>query len=96
MSLEAVLQSFGIGKVQVVELASTSYFHHKKKSREEFESLFDTIAKTYSCSQAEVIKAILTHPPFAGYNHERVIREATKVYGTKNEENVKKVILQES
>jgi hypothetical protein len=38
-----------------------------------------------------VKKAVLSFPPFAGYDHQRVVNEATKIYGDK--ERVKKAVL---
>ena len=90
MSLETILESFGLSEKESTLLTENPYFHHKRKTREEFESLFERIARTYACSQAEIVKAILTFPPFAGYDHERVVREGTSVYG--NETAVKKAI----
>ena len=53
--------------------------------------MFDNIAQVYGCSQAEVIKAILNWPQFAGLDHERVVREAAEVYN--DEQAIKKAIL---
>ena len=91
MSLETILESFGLSENESTLLVENAYFHHKEKTREEFQALFENIARAYSCSQAEVIKAILAFPPFAGLNHERVVREGTEVYH--DEKAVKKAIL---
>src|SRR3989344_2133004 len=91
MSLETILESFGLSENESTLLVENAYFHHKEKTREEFQTLFENIARAYSCSQAEVIKAILAFPPFAGLNHERVVREGTEVYH--DEKAVKKAIL---
>jgi hypothetical protein len=50
-----------------------------------------TIAQIYEVSNQEVKRAVLIHPPFAGLNHERVVSEATSVYG--DESKVKRAVL---
>ena len=91
MSLETILESFGLSEKESTLLVESAHFHHKEKTREEFQALFERVARAYDCSQAEVVKAILAHPPFAGYDHERVVREGTEEYH--DEKAVKKAIL---
>jgi len=91
VALEQVLQEVGFSRVDAVMLADSENFHHRRKTREELESLFRNIAQEYRCTAAKVKAVILKHPSFAGRNHSRVVRDATAVYG--NESRVKEAIL---
>jgi hypothetical protein len=51
------------------------------------------ISEIYDWTFEQVKKAILSHPRFTGYDHERVVRQAVEVYGSDNEDRVKKAIL---
>ncbi|MDD5340808.1 MAG: hypothetical protein PHV13_06245, partial [Candidatus ainarchaeum sp.] len=91
MSAAGALQDLGYSRQDAESLAQHEYFHHKTKTREELLEVFQKIADVYGCDLDTVKKAVLKRPPFAGYNHERVVREATAVYG--DEEAVKKAVL---
>ncbi|HLC57575.1 MAG TPA: hypothetical protein VJH95_03315, partial [Candidatus Nanoarchaeia archaeon] len=47
----------------------------------------------YDWTFEEVKRAILTHPQFAGLDHERAIRQGIEVYGADNEDEVKRAVL---
>ena len=51
----------------------------------------EKICSVYNASIKEISALAEKFPPFAGYNHERVVEEATEVYGDR--EKVKKAIL---
>lgn len=79
MSLELVLQQFGLSKTDAALLAADTHFHHQRKTFQELEDLFTRIAAIYQCSQQEVIHAILKFPPFAGYDHTRVTKQLSRL-----------------
>ena len=90
-SLEQILQEIGYSTEQASYLASHEGFHHKRKTREELDDLFLGISETYKCDLDQIKEAVLKSPQFAGYDHERVVREANEVYN--NEDKVKEAIL---
>ena len=87
------LVSIGFGREEARKLAESSGFHHRKKTRQELTDLFNKISGIYNCTFDDVKKAILAFPPFAGYDHERVVRQGVEVYGEDNEDKVKRAIL---
>ena len=87
------LVSIGFNIEKARKLAGSSNFHHRKKTRQELTDLFNKISGVYDCTFKEVKRAILSFPPFAGYDHERVVRHGVEVYGAGNEDKVKKAIL---
>ncbi|MBI5073100.1 hypothetical protein HZA99_04740, partial [Candidatus Woesearchaeota archaeon] len=91
MSLEIILRSFGISSEDACVLATNNYFHYKTKTREELEAMFQKITGIYGITLDDVIAAVLKFPQFAGYDHARVVREATAVY--ENEAGVKAAVL---
>ena len=78
MLLEELI-SIGFKEEEAQKLAESSSFHHKNKTQKELIDIFDKISRTYFCTFEDVKKAILTHPPFAGLDHERVVRQKTKL-----------------
>jgi len=87
------LVSIGFEREEAQKLAESSDFHHRKKSRQELTDLFNKISGVYNCTFGKVKKAILSFPPFAGLDHERVVKQGIEVYGADNKEKVKKAIL---
>jgi len=85
------LVSIGFSEEEAKILAESNGFHHKRKSSHELTDLFNKISGIYECSFEEVKRAILNFPPFAGYDHERVVRQGIAVYG--DEDKVKRAIL---
>ena len=85
------LVSIGFTEGEARRLSESGRFHHRTKTRNELRDLFRGISEIYDCGFEDVKTAILTFPPFAGYDHERVVREGTEVYG--DEDKVKKAIL---
>ncbi len=79
MTLDAVLREVGFNASEAVFLANHNGFHHKRKTREDFQGLFCKLATAYDCDVESVKKAILTHPQFAGLDHERVIRQKSRL-----------------
>ncbi len=84
MALETVLQEMGLSEGDARFLSSHHGFHHKQKSGEELEALFNKIASSYGITTGSVIEAVLKFPPFAGYDHARVVEQATAVYQNKD------------
>ena len=73
------LVSIGFEIEEAQKLAESSSFHHKKKTRQELTDLFNKISGIYNCTFDDVKKAILAHPQFAGYDHERVVRQKARL-----------------
>ncbi|MEM3113230.1 MAG: hypothetical protein QXI33_02285 [Candidatus Pacearchaeota archaeon] len=69
----------GFERKQAAKLAGSEYFCHRSKTYEELTELFNRISRVYRCSSEEVKKAVLSFPPFAGYNHERVVRQGIRL-----------------
>ncbi|MBS3125610.1 hypothetical protein J4211_05175, partial [Candidatus Woesearchaeota archaeon] len=91
MVLDDLIAVFEIERSEASALFENPHFHHKGKSVAEFKELINDIANVYQWTTEAVKKAILAFPPFAGYDHERVVREGTEVYH--DETAVKKAIL---
>jgi len=87
------LVSIGFGIKEAQRLAESNSFYHKRKTRQELTDLFNKISGFYGWSFDEVKRAILSFPPFAGLDHERVVRQGIEVYGADNEDKVKRAIL---
>ena len=85
------LMSLGILRANAERILNNEYFHKKGFSIEKFNKWIQNTARIYSCKEKEILNAITRFPAFAGYNHERVIKKATEVYG--NREAVKQAIL---
>ena len=87
------LVSIGFEREEAQKLAESNSFYHKRKTRQELTDLFNKISGFYGWSFDEVKRAILSFPPFAGLDHERVVRQGIEVYGADNEDKVKRAIL---
>ena len=93
MALLEELVAVGYTKAEAGTLAENPSFHHSKKTSQELTALFNKIAIIYGCPIGHIKRAVLAHPPFAGLDHQRVVREATEVYGVDNEVKVKRAVL---
>ena len=87
------LISIGFEREEAEKLVESHDFHHKRKNRQELTDLLNKISGIYDWTFDNVKKAILGFPPFAGLDHERVVREGVEVYGANNKDRVKKAIL---
>jgi len=87
------LVSIGFERKEAQKLAESNGFHHRRKTRQELTDLFNKISGVYDCTFEDVKKAVLNFPPFAGLDHERVVRKGIEVYGAGNEDKVKRAIL---
>ncbi len=81
----------GYSREEAEYLSQHEYFKHKTKTAEELLAVFQKIADIYDCDIDFVKKAVMKWPQFAGYDHERVVAEASAVYG--DEKAVKKVVM---
>jgi hypothetical protein len=90
MTADALIE-VGFSPAEAESLSSDKRLKHKNKTADELRVLFSKIAAVYGCDEATVKRAILKQHPFAGLDHERVVREATVVYG--DEAAVKMAIL---
>src|SRR3989344_7131505 len=73
------LVSIGFEREEAKKLAESNGFHHRKKTRQELTDLFNKISGVYNCTFEDVKKAVLSFPPFAGLDHERVVRQKTRL-----------------
>ncbi len=73
------LVSIRFNEEEARKLAESNDFHHRRKTHQELTNLFNKISVIYECSFEDVKRAILSFPPFAGYNHERVVRQKTRL-----------------
>jgi len=78
MLLEELI-SIGFEREEAKKLAEDNGFHHRKKTRQELTDLFNKILDVYNCTFDDVKRAVLSFPPFAGYDHERVVRQKTRL-----------------
>ena len=78
MLLEELI-SIGFEREEAQKLAGSEGFHHRKKTRQELTDLFNKISGVYNCTFEDVKKAVLSFPPFAGLDHERVVRQKTRL-----------------
>src|SRR3989344_3976798 len=92
MGLEALVEA-GFTQEEARKLAESNSFHHKKKTNQELTDLFNKILGVYDCTFDDVKRAVLSFPQFAGYDHERVVRQGIEIYGRDNEDKIKKAIL---
>jgi len=77
--LSEELVSIGFEREKARKLAESNYFHHRSKNHQELTILFNKISEVYGWTFEEVKKAILSFPQFAGYDHERVVRQKTRL-----------------
>ncbi|HLC57359.1 MAG TPA: hypothetical protein VJH95_02195, partial [Candidatus Nanoarchaeia archaeon] len=87
------LVSIGFGREEARRLTESSHFYHRRKTYQELTNLFNKISEVYDWTFEEVKRAILTHPQFAGLDHERAIRQGIEVYGADNEDKIKRAVL---
>jgi hypothetical protein len=92
MVLENLISS-GFSSKDAEKIHLNGGFHHKRKSCEKLADLWSEISDIYGCTPEDVNGAILSHPPFAGLSHSRVLSDAVAVYGANNESRIKSAIL---
>ena len=92
MQLEELV-SIGFEMEEAQKLSGSDGFHHKKKTRQELTDLFDKISRVYGWNFENLKRAVLSFPRFAGYDHERVVRQGLEVYGADNKDKLKRAIL---
>lgn len=79
MPLVKELIVVGFSEEEAKGLAESNSFHHRRKTSRELTDLFDEIVGIYKCPFEEVKRAVLSFPPFAGLDHERVVRQKTRL-----------------
>ncbi|MGV8152238.1 MAG: hypothetical protein ACP5OG_04085 [Candidatus Nanoarchaeia archaeon] len=92
MALEDLIK-LGYSEQEAEKLLLDVNFHHKTKSYNQLKDLFEDISGHYNCAINIIKNAILSFPPFAGLNHERVIKQGIEIYGIDNEDKIKNAIL---
>ena len=92
MQLEELV-SIGFEMEEAQKLSGSDGFHHKKKTRQELTDLFDKISRVYGWNFENLKRAVLSFPRFAGYDHERVVRQGLEVYGADNKDKFKRAVL---
>ncbi len=83
------MQAAGFSKEEAEYLLGHGYFNHKTKTTEQLLAVLQKIADVYGCDFERIKRLVVRYPQFGGLNHERVVREATVVYG--DEKAVKRV-----
>ena len=73
------LVSIGFEREEAQKLAESKDFHHRRKTSQELTDLFNKISGVYGWSFDDVRSAVLSFPPFAGLDHERVVRQKTRL-----------------
>ena len=93
MSLKETLINSGFSEDEAKSLASNSRFaqHYSNKSAGEIKERIKTIADIYCTTEAAVRKAVFSHPQFAGYDHQRVLRGIKDTYNCTAEQASKAV-----
>lgn len=97
MSFQQVLVEAGFSAADASRLSGSEYFaaRHSNKSADEIARKIAEIAEIYKTDSEAIRKAVLTHPPFANYDHTRVLRQQTRIGSLVGveEERVRKEIL---
>ncbi len=91
--LYEVLIEAGFTPSEAKKLSADEYFirRNSNKTSEEIKNLVSGISSIYQITTAFVRGAISTHPPFAGYNHRRVLEGIISTYGCTAEQATKAV-----
>ncbi len=81
MGFKEELIKAGFSESEAVKLSSDEYFssNYKAKNAEQLKGLVEKIAGVYAVKPEKIRKAILSYPPFAGYDHERVLRQKSRL-----------------
>ena len=94
MSFQQTLVDAGFSPEASLRLLDSEHFtarNGNKSAIEIAEQLF-RIAEIYNVNSDTIRKAVLTHPPFAGYDHIRVINGIKEAYGCTDEQAAKAVL----
>ena len=80
MSLKETLVEAGFSEDEAERLANDDWFaqRNSNKSAEEIKEKIKTIANTYLTTETVIRKAVLSFPPFASYDHQRVLRQLSR------------------
>ena len=94
MSFQQVLVEAGFSAADASRLSGSEYFaaRHSNKSADEIARKIAEIAEIYKTDSEAIRKAVLTHPPFANYDHTRVLNGIQEVYGASKEQAAKAVL----
>ena len=94
MDLEGIIgEGVKFTEEEIAELFNNPFARERTNFIAWAQERIPLIARVYDVPQEDIKKVILSHPRFAGLNHERVVNEATDVYGEENRDRVKKSIL---
>ena len=91
MTLDTLLQEIGLTVDQVAGVLADEWFQVRDEAT--LRERLCIIQETYGCTRQQIGEVIMKFPPFAGYDHARVISETEEVYGVVNTERVKEAIL---
>ena len=93
MSFLDTLVTAGFTKEEAKSLTASEYFiqRYSNKSAEEITALIGSIAETYRLWESVVRSAISTFPPFANYDHQRVLKGLEEAYGFTREQSAKAI-----
>ena len=91
MQLVDILVKLGFSEGAATFLSNHDYFRHKRKTEQQMIEVFRKMREIYGCGEQDIREAVLKFPPFAGYDHKRVVEDAVSVYGDEN--GVKKAVL---
>ncbi|VVB68560.1 Uncharacterised protein [Candidatus Norongarragalina meridionalis] len=83
----------GFTEEQAARLSTKAFFRSKFKNKtaEQFDAIVEKISSTYFCSPEKARSMIVSFPPLAALNHDRVMRELLEVYS--DETAVRKAVL---
>jgi hypothetical protein len=83
MALIDELQKAGFSKEEAAKLVANEHFaaHNGNQTGKSFSDRLRKAAIAYSTNIETVRKAVLSFPPFAGLDHERVVRQKSRLGG---------------
>ena len=94
MSFKETLVEAGFSEGEAERLVNDDRFaqRNSNKSAEEIREKIKTIARKYLTTETDIRKAVLSFPPFASLNHQRVLQGIRDAYNC-TEENASKAVL---
>ncbi len=94
MSFKETLVEAGFSEGEAERLVNDDWFaqRNSNKSAEEIRKEIKTIASTYLTTETDIRKAVLSHPQFAGLDHQRVLKGIKDVYNCTQEQASKAVL----
>ena len=89
----ADLVSLGFSSEQAVGLRKDHFFilKFKSKSKQEFDGVLKKIMRVYGVSRERAVKAVFSHPQFAGLDHSERVQIIQRVYGVSRKKAVRAV-----